>query len=360
MSGVTSTNGSIQANEANPLAKTSQGTGDDPKLEITPKAEAAADLRGAIQGLSRAPEAKQALKDQLTKFTAFGPEAIGRVADSAKSQDIKDITSTLEELAEAKWSLINPYKSSEYKSGGFAPSHLYYEVTTKNKSFIARLSADGSGVRFDWIVPLEKFKACDFSKIPDKGYETDMSSLGAISLEPNSYNSSKEEIKTVGYLKNGIAFELAKRGVFAGSEKAKDTETSEQLSWWSTQYNKSLDTLRVGEEITLPRLDKYISPFADAGRDRNKIIPIFNSRNKPNELNDQLYDDVLKQLGASGPIDDELGNKIIKMAKDPDKVFLTAYSNWRDSADRHLTSGWNRMADCHFRYILKWTEKLNQ
>jgi hypothetical protein len=355
MSGVTSTNGSIQANETNPLAKTSQGTGDDLKLEVTPKA--AADLRGTIEDLSRAPGAKQALKDQLTKFTAFGPEAIGQVADSAKAQDIKDITSTLEELAEAKWSLINPYKSSEYKSGGFAPPHLYYEVTTtKNKSFIARLSAGSSGVRFDWIIPLEKFKACDFSKIPDKGYKTDMSSLQAVSLEPNSDNSSEEE-KTVQYLKNYIAFELTKRGVFAGSDKSKDTETSEPLSWWSPQYNKSLDTLRVGEEITLPRLDKYISPFTGAGRDGNKIISIFNSRNNLNELNDKLYADMLERLYTSEPIDDQLGNKILKMAKDPDNVFLTAYSNWRDSADRHLTSGWNRMKDCHFRYILEDEDK---
>ncbi len=69
MSGVTSTNASIQANETNPLAKTSQGTGNDPKLEITPKV---VDSRGIIRDLSRALNAKQALKDQLTKFTAFG------------------------------------------------------------------------------------------------------------------------------------------------------------------------------------------------------------------------------------------------------------------------------------------------
>ena len=350
MSDVKSTNPGIPANNTNPLPETSQRTGDDLNREITPKPQA--DSRDAIQGLSRVPDAKQELKDQLTKFTAFGPEAISQVADSATRQDINDVTSTLEELAEAKWSLINPYKSSQYKEGGFASSNLYYEVTTtKNKSFIARLSADGSGVRFDWIIPLEKFKACDFSKIPDEDYKTDMSRLGAISLEPNPYSSSEEERKTVDYLKNGIAFELAKEGVFAGSEKAKDTETSEPLSWWSDQYNKSLDTLRVGEEITLPGLDKYISPFADADakHDRRKIIPIFNSMNKPGKLDDGLYGHMLKQLDASGLIDDELGNKILEMAQDPNKVFLTAYSNWRESGDR----GGYRWKDGLFRYILE-------
>ena len=196
---------------------------------------------------------------------------------------------------------------------------------------------------------MEKFKACDFSKIPDEDYKTDMSRLGAISLEPNTYRSSEEERKTVNYLKNGIAFELAKRGVFAGSEKAKDTETSEPSNRWSDQYNKSLDTLRVGEEITLPGLDKYISPFADAKHDRKKIISIFNSMNEPGKLNDSLHGDMLKQLDASGLIDDELGNKILEMVRDPNKVFLTAYSNWRESGDR----GGYRWKDGLFRYIVK-------